>query len=209
MNCCVIGIGQFGLAAAVGLLENNNHVCVVDKDISIISNIQDKFSYAICMDVVDEQSLQSIGIDTYDVVIIAMGQSFEELVIIAGILKKKFSIPMIICRANNDQQKIILQMIGIDFIILPEKESALNLVDKISVGYGYFHRIADNYSITYLRCKKNWIGKTKEEIEKKHPEIVFLGIKVQSEIEMLENTYFFSGTELLVLSGLNSYLIEI
>lgn len=209
MNCCIIGIGQFGYAAALQLIENGNQVCVIDKNISIISNIQDKVSYAICLDVMDEQSLAMIDINTFDVIILAMGNNFEQLVIIAGLLRKKFSIPLIICRANNDQQKIILHMIGIEYIVLPEKESALQLIDRISVGYGYFNRIADNYSLNYIHCKKSWINMTIEEIKNRHPDIYLLGKKTQSEIEKLEDYYICEGNEILIFCGENKYLIDI
>jgi trk system potassium uptake protein TrkA len=209
MNCCIIGIGQFGYAAALQLIENGNQVCVIDKNISIISNIQDKVSYALCLEVTDEQSLSMIDINTFDVIILAMGQNFEQLVIMAGLLKKKFAVPLIICRANNDQQKTILHMIGIEYIILPEKESALQLIDRISVGYGYFNRIADNYSLNYIHCKKAWVDLTIGEIKEKYSHVYLLGKKSQSEIEIIEDSYICQGNEILIFCGENKYLIGI
>jgi trk system potassium uptake protein TrkA len=209
MNCCIIGIGQFGYAAAIQLIENGNQVCAVDKDITIISNIQDKVSYAVCLDIKDEKSLSMIGIDTFDAIILAMGQNFEQLVIIAGLIKKNFNVPLIICRANNDQQKTILDMIGVEYIILPEKESALQLVDRISVGFGYFYRIAENYSLTYVHCKKSWIGLTIEEIREKYPKVLLLGKKNQSNIEEINDYDVLHGNEIIMFSGENQNLLSI
>lgn len=210
MNCCIIGIGQFGHTTALQLVENGQKVCAVDKDITIISNIQDKVSYAVCLEVIDENSLKSIGINTFDIVVLAMGQNFQELVIIAGLLKKKFNIPTIICRASNDQQKTILHMIGIEYVILPEKESALQLVDKITIGYGYFHRITTNYSVTYISPKKSWIGMTIDELNAKYDnKIIILGKKINDDIEKLSAYNEIIGTELLVLAGENSFLFQI
>jgi trk system potassium uptake protein TrkA len=206
MNCCIIGIGQFGHAAALKLIENGNQVCVVDKDINIISSIQDKVSYAVCLEVIDEKSLAMIGVNTFNVIILAMGQCFEELIILAGLLKKKFNVPLIICRANNDQQKTILHMVGIDYIVLPEKESALQLVDRISVDYGYFHRIADNYSLNYVHCKKSWIGLSILDLKMKYHQINFLGKKAQSDIEEVSDNYICEGNEILIWSGYNEFL---
>ncbi len=209
MNCCIIGIGQFGHAAALQLIENGNQVCVIDKNISIISNIQDKVSYSFCLEILDEQSLSMVEINTFDVIILTMGHNFEQLVIIAGLLKKKFLVPLIICRANNDQQKTILHMIGIEYVILPEKESALQLVDRISIGYGYFNRIADNYSLNYIHCKKSWVGLSFIEIKKKYANIFLLGKKVESEIEAVLDYDICEGNELLVFCGENRYLLDI
>lgn len=209
MNCCVIGIGQFGYTAVLQLIENGMKVCAVDKDMAVINNIQDKVSYALCLEVIDEQSLKNIGVDTFDIVILAMGQNFEELVIIAGLLKKKCNVPTIICRASNDQQKIILGMIGIEYIILPEKESALRLVDKISIGYGYFYRITENYSVTHLSVKKSWIGLSIEEVLEQYGEgVLCLGKKVDEMIEKLSVYYKINGNETLVFAGENSLLFQ-
>lgn len=209
MNCCIIGIGQFGYEAALQLIENGNQVYAVDKDINIINQIQDRVSYAVCIEIKDEKSLSLIGIDTFDTIILAMGENFEQLVIIAGLLKKNFDVPLIICRANNDQQKTILHMIGIEYIILPEKESALQLVDRISIGFGYFYRIAQNYSLTYMHCKKNWIGSTIEELQDKFSKTSILGKKNQSDIQLIDKNYVLTGNEIIVISGYNKDLQSI
>lgn len=210
MNCCIIGIGLFGYTAALQLVENGMKVCAVDKDISVISDIQDKVSYAVCLEVIDENSLKSISADTFDVIILAMGQNFEELVIIAGLLKKQFAVPTIICRASTDQQKTILNMIGIEYVLLPEKESALELVDKISIGYGYFHRITQNYSLTYVSAKKSWIGMTIEDLKEKYNQtITILGKKVEEEIQPVRQFDKIIGTELFLIAGLNIKLLPL
>lgn len=210
MNCCIIGVGLFGYTAALQLTQNGMKVCAVDKDISIISDIQDKVSYAVCLEVIDEHSLKSISADTFDIIILAMGQNFEELVIIAGLLKKKFDIPTIICRASTDQQKTILNMIGIEYVILPEKESALELIDKITIGYGYFHRITSNYSVTYVSGKKAWIGLSIQELEEKYNhEITVLGKKIENEIERLSPFEEIVGNELFLIAGENTLLLQI
>jgi trk system potassium uptake protein TrkA len=209
MNCCIIGVGLFGYTAALKLIENGMKVCAVDKDISVISDIQDKVSYAVCLEVIDENSLKSISVETFDVIILAMGQNFEELVIIAGLLKKQFHVPTIICRASTDQQKTILNMIGIEYVILPEKESALELVDKISIGYGYFHRITDNYSLTYVSPKKSWIGMTLRELKEKYNQsIIILGKKVDQDIEEVNVFDEIVGTELFLIGGSNEKLLH-
>lgn len=209
MNCCVIGIGQFGYTAAIQLVENGVQVCAVDRDISIINKIEDKVSYAVCLEVIDENSLKNIGIDTFDIIILAMGQNFEELIIIAGLLKKKFKIPCIICRASNDQQKIILSMLGIEYIILPEKESALQMVDKISIGYGYFYRISNNYSVSYINAKKSWVGLSINDLKAKLENVTILGKKIENDIESVLSHGLIQIDDILVFSGENKSLFQI
>jgi trk system potassium uptake protein TrkA len=209
MNCCVIGIGQFGYSVALQLIENGHEVCVIDKDIAIITEIQDKVSYAMCMEIKDEKSLELINIDKFDSVIIAIENKFESIVIIAGLIKKYYSIPLLICRASFEEQKIILQMIGVQYIILPERESAIQLVDRISIGFGYFYRVSENYSVTYMLPKKSWVGLTIEELQNRFKSITFLGKKNNfNQIEVCYGQDIIIGDEILLCAGFNDDLIN-
>lgn len=209
MNCCVIGIGQFGYSVALQLIENGHDVCAIDKDIAVISEIQDKVSYTMCLEIKDEKSLELIGINTFDSVIIAIENRFENIVVIAGLIKKYYDIHLLICRASFEEQKIVLQMIGVQYIILPEKESAVQLVDRISVGFGYFYRVADNFSVTYILAKKSWVGLYCKDVKEKYKNMVFLGKKNHmNEIELINDYDVIVGDEILLCAGCNQYLIN-
>ena len=210
MNCCVIGIGQFGYAVTMQLVETGHDVCVIDKDIAIINEIQDKVAFAMCLDMKDEKSLELIDVDKFDTVIIAIESRFEDIVVIAGLIKKYYKVSLLICRASCQEQKIILQMIGVQYIILPEKESAIQLVDRISIGYGYFYRVAENYSVTYILPKKSWVGLYYKEIVEKYKNIVFLGKKnnMNNSIDHIDEYDIITGDEVLLCAGYNHNLIS-
>ncbi len=207
MNCCVIGIGTFGYHLAVTLSQHGIHVLAVDSDMAAVRQIQDKVANALCVHVIDEDSLRAIGIENTEVVVVCMGDNFEESVLITVLLKQKFSIPMVVCRSTSMIHKEILQLVGADYVVLPEQEAGIRLADKLSIRYGNFTRITHEYSLSYLRPDKRWIGKSIKDIdfEKKY-NVTLLGKRQGEYIVRLESAYVLHADDCLMIGGENSDL---
>src|SRR5256885_2026701 len=102
MKFCVIGLGRFGYQVATGLAEHGMEVMAVDSNEAIVASIRDQVTHAVCMLVVDEVSLRSIGIDEMDTVIVATGENFAQAILITALLKKRLHVPHVIARAINE-----------------------------------------------------------------------------------------------------------
>jgi trk system potassium uptake protein TrkA len=197
---------EFGYTTALKLIEKNNHVCGVDKNPDIINKIEDNLSYTVCVDIQNETTLESLHLDSFDVFIISLRGNFETTAFIAGTLKKKYPTTMILCRITRSSQKKILNMLGIEYTIFPEQESAENTADNLSVGRGYFTRITEHFSVSFIPCKKSWINKRLEDIEERYEHVKVLGIKEESEIISYEKNYIFLGDEIVTFAGKNENL---
>ena len=203
MNYCVIGIGTFGYNLAISLAQHGMSVLAVDRDMNAVKHIQDKVSHAVCTHVIDEESLRELGIEKAETVIVCMGDNFEESVLITAILKQKFNIPMVVCRSTSVIHKEILELIGADYVILPEQEAGIRLADKLSTRYGNFIRITQQVSLVHIRPEKKWISKTIGEIdfEKKYG-ISLIG-KRQGEVivPLTDDSVLHSDDYLIVLGN--------
>jgi trk system potassium uptake protein TrkA len=207
MNCCVIGLGTFGYHLATALTHHGASVLAIDSDMDAIRSVQDKVAHVLCLRLVDEESLRTAGIENYDVVVVAMGERFEETLLISAIIKQKFKIPMLICRSTSLIHKEILQLIGADYVILPEQEAGMRLADKLSVRYGNFIRVTQDYSLVYIRPQKKWIGKSFEEIElEKKYQISLLGRRLGENVKPLDNDYLIQEHDLFLIAGSNEQL---
>ena len=99
MKFCVIGLGRFGYQVATALAENGMEVMAIESDEAIVASIRDAVTQAICMQVTDESSLRSVGVDEMDTVIVAMGENFAESILITALLKKRLLTKKVITRA--------------------------------------------------------------------------------------------------------------
>ena len=207
MNCCVIGIGNFGYYLSLALIENKINVIAVDSDIVAIERIQNKVNHVICLKINDEESLKMIDVENMDVVVIAIGNNFEDSVMIAALLKRKFNVPMIVCRSMNNQHKEILDLIGIDLIVIPEQEAGIRLADKLNMDHRNFNRVTSDFSFTYIRAHKKWIGRLVQDIsEFNNEKIYILGIRAGELIKKIKSDHIILISDLILIAGNNDDL---
>lgn len=207
MDCCVIGIGTFGYCVAKSLMDSGNKVLAIDSDIAAIRSIKDVVTHSLCLKVFDEDSLTEAGLKEIEVVVIAIGDNFEDSIMLTALLKKKLKTQTVICRAINNQHKEILYLIGADHVVIPEEEAGKKLADKISIKYRNFNRLSPNYSLVNLKTSKKWVGKKISEIEELNDEkIIVLGIKINSEIKNINKNYILKQEDILLISGENENL---
>jgi trk system potassium uptake protein TrkA len=119
MKCAVIGLGEFGQAAAVGLARNGVEVIAVDVKLERVNAIKDQVTLAVCLDGSQETAMQAHGIGTVDVLIAAIGNNFEAQVL-AVVHAKELGIKKIVARATTPDHHRVLVAVGADHVFNPE-----------------------------------------------------------------------------------------
>ncbi len=129
---CVIGLGRFGMFLAERLAADGLEVLAIDSKQELVESIKDKVALAVRADARDEEVLSSLGVDTMDLVIVAIGDDFEaaELSLMAC---RVLGVPRIYARAHDHVKRRILQALGADQVIMPEEETALRLAQRLSM----------------------------------------------------------------------------
>jgi trk system potassium uptake protein len=207
MKFCVIGLGRFGYQVATVLSENGMEVLAIDSDESIVASIRDSVAHAIVMDVTDEASLRSIGVDEIDTVIVAMGEDSTESILITALLKKHLKTPYVITRAIDDLNKEILTLVGADRVILPEKEIGIRLADNLSSPFVDVTRLTKNFSVINIVTPEEFIGKTIGELSLfEEYEVHCLGKKEEEKITPVGPEYTIKELDKLIFAGPNKNL---
>jgi trk system potassium uptake protein TrkA len=207
MKFCVIGLGRFGYQVATVLAENGMEVLAIDSDESIVASIRDSVAHAIVMEVTDETSLRSIGVDEIDTVIVAMGEDTSESILITALLKKHLKTPYVIARAIDDLHKEILSLVGADRVILPEKEIGIRLADNLSSPFVDVTRLTKNFSIINIMAPEEFVGKTIEELELFEEYNVYcIGKKEEEKIGSISPDYVIKELDKLIFAGPNKNL---
>lgn len=210
MKFCVIGVGRFGYSVATTLAENGMEVLAVDSNESIIASIRDKVTQAICMRVADEENLRSIAVDEMDTVIVAMGENFAQSILVTAILKQRLHVPTVITRSISEIHRDILQLIGADQIILPEREVGKQLADQLSLPFKSLVRITPNFAIAQIQVPESFIGKKIKEINfEKNYHVNCIGLKINDEINLVQDNYVINSGDILILGGNNRDLSKI
>jgi trk system potassium uptake protein len=207
MKFCVIGLGRFGYQVATVLSENGMEVLAIDSNESIVASIRDSVAHAIVMDVTDEASLRSVGVDEIDTVIVAMGENTSQTILITALLKKHLKTPYVITRAIDDLNKEILSLVGADRVILPEKEIGIRLADNLSSPFVDVTRLTNNFSVTNIVAPQLFVHKSLGELDLfENYNVHCIGKKEEEKIIPIGPDYIIKELDKLLFAGPNKNL---
>ena len=187
----IIGVGQFGVHIARRMEELRCEVMAVD---TVEERIQEILPYVtnVCIgDATNEEFLRSLGIDNFDVCIVALGNSFQTSLETTSLLKE-LGAKTVISRAANDVQMKFLLRNGADEV----KYASDSILD--------FIHLDSNYSIYELKAPEDWYGRTLAQIDvRKKYKLNVLTVKRDSEVFIPEpDTQILQGDIVFVIGGI-------
>jgi len=202
MKFCIIGLGRFGKQLAKSLSEHNEEVLAIDSDEHEIIGVQNYVTQAICTEIIDTASLEAIGIEEIDVVVIGIGENIAQSILIAAIIKKRFKHVKVVARATSQTQKEILDLLKVDLVIRPEEESAITLADMLSSPFNSLARLSKSFSISLEPVDLEFVGKKVKEIDFYTTyKINCIAVKRDKEYISINENYTLLDYDELVLSG--------
>ncbi len=156
----VIGVGRFGRAVATTLYTLGCEVLVIDKNEQIIQSIADEVTHAVTVETLDEATLKALGIRNYDAVIVAIGDELEASMLVSLMLKE-LGVKYIISKAQGELHAKLLTKIGIDKVILPERDIGERVANTlVNTNIIDFIELSPEYSIAEISPPSQWVGKT-------------------------------------------------
>ena len=156
----IIGLGRFGAEMAVKLYECGEDVLAVDQDEALVDKIADRVTRAVAADARDADVLKKLGAGNFDRAVVAVGSDLAASALITMNLKS-LGVPYILCKAHDDTYRAILEKLGANRVIIPEREMADKLsLGLTSAGIMEYIEISDEYGIVEMNPPEAWIGKS-------------------------------------------------
>lgn len=204
----VFGLGNFGRSVALTLESLGCDVVVVDKSAEKIQEIADFVSYAMRADVSDADVLKSLGARNLDGAVVAVSENMEAS-IMATIISKELGIPYVMAKAKNDLHATILEKIGADNIVYPERDMGSRVAKNlVSTAFAEWIELSPNYSLVERVIPTEWEGKSLVELklrERYHINVVGLIIDGSVNVEINPNEPIPPKT-IMILIGSNNRL---
>jgi trk system potassium uptake protein TrkA len=156
----VIGMGAFGREIATVLKDQNTDVVVIDENKETISELkQQGFYHAVALDATELPALKRF-INPEDVVIVAMGESFESNILIVANLKK-IGVTQIYSRATKEVHTQILKSMNVVDTLFPEKYAGRKFgLELMYDSVKFISEYAPNMYISEVAAPKHYWGKT-------------------------------------------------
>ncbi|MFZ5646431.1 MAG: potassium channel family protein [Bacillota bacterium] len=159
----VIGLGRFGTSVAGTLNMMGYEVLVMDKDEGRVNDLADIVTHAVQVDAIEENSLKSLGIRNFDVVVVAIGHEIQSSILITLMLKE-MGVKKVVVKAATELHGKVLRKIGADVVVFPERDMgervarmlvSENVIDQIN--------LSPDYSLVELIAPADLTKKTLEE----------------------------------------------
>jgi trk system potassium uptake protein len=161
----VIGIGRFGASVATTLYEMGHDVLVIDNSEDKVEAIIDRVTHAVVADTTSETALKSLGITNFDVVIVSIGKDIQASILTTLVLKD-LNVNYIVAKARTTQHGKVLQKIGADRIVFPERDMGLRVAHNlIATNVLDFIELSPEYSIMEVIAPGDMIGESLRELD--------------------------------------------
>lgn len=161
----VIGLGRFGTEMALKLYNCGEDVLAIDTNEAIIDKLADRVTKAVAADARDLDVLRKLGVDDFDSAVVAVGSDLAASALITMNLKT-LGVPFILCKAHDDTYREILEKLGADRVIIPEREMADKLAKGLTTaGVMEYIELSDEYGIVEMSPPAEWLGKTIRALE--------------------------------------------
>lgn len=198
----LIGLGRFGKHIALQLEQLGHQVLGVDINEEKVNDAIGIVTSAQIGDSTKEEFLRSLGINNFDLCIVAIGNDFQSSLETTCTLKE-LGAKMVISRAKRDGQAKFLLRNGADEVIYPEKQVAKWAAIRYSSDHILdYIELDEAHSIFEVEVPKAWIGLSigKLDIRRKY-NINIMSIRENGKINLAINaeTILNSNMTLLVL----------
>ena len=126
----VIGLGRFGGSICEELSAEGMRVLAIDKNEHRINEFKNVASHSVIADSTDELALKELGIKNIDHVIVAIGDNIQASILTTVILVD-LGIKKITVKAQNDYHEKILNKIGANHVVHPERDMGKRLAHSL------------------------------------------------------------------------------
>ena len=161
----VLGLGIFGSSLVKTLSQFGREVIAIDKDSENVQRVSEFATKAVIGDVTDIQFLTDLGLDDIDVGIVAIGDRLEDS-ILATMNLKELGVPYVIVKAKNKRFKVVLERIGADHVVRPEKEMGEKIARTLlRKNIKDLIELDEENCIVEMKVPQSWIGKSLSQLD--------------------------------------------
>ena len=161
----IIGAGRFGLSLAEALAETGIEVLLIDRNNALVQNAIKKVTWAVQCDATSANALESAGIPECDTVVVAIGSNVEASMLVTANCKE-LGIKTVISKATSEIHGKILDKLGADHVVYPDRESAHRLARNITEHNAYdLLEISEGLSLAEIDVPEACVGKTLAEAD--------------------------------------------
>ena len=160
----ILGLGRFGRALARTLVEMGHDVMGVDANEAVVEKMAPVLTNCVQADVMDEQTLLSLGVTNFDIVVVGIGNRDKQASIFTTLMLKEMGVEHVVCKVSSNKHARILLKLGADRVVYPERDMGMRFAHSIAQSDVLeFIELSEEYSMMEINAPKYLIGKSLKE----------------------------------------------
>jgi trk system potassium uptake protein TrkA len=206
----VVGLGRFGSALALQLVELGREVLGIDADAKTVQDHAERLTHVAQADATDEQAMREVGAQDFETAVIAIGNHLEASVLATAVLVD-LGVPRIVAKAITAPHGKILERVGAHRVVFPEgdkgREEALRLAGRDVIDT---MQLEGGFLIVETMAPAELVGKTLAESHiRKRFGITIVAVKHRGETATYATPdTVVSDGDILVVAGENRVVEE-
>ncbi len=179
----VIGLGRFGLSVCQELVSSGAQVLAIDLNEDKVKTVAQFVTQAIVANCSVEETVTELKLSDYDMVMVSIGEDVNASILTTLILKES-GVKSVWVKANDKFHAKILQKIGADHVIMPERDMGVRVARKmLDKRVLEFQELGSNLAMTEVIIGSRLMGKSLAQLSLCQTEnIQVLGFKRGPEI---------------------------
>lgn len=131
MQVAILGLGRFGTQLTRSLAALGHDVLAVDQGEAEVQRVADQAAKAAIADITDVEALRDLGVAGMDVGVVAT--AVLEASVLATMNLQSLGVPQIYAKARSDRHATILQRLGAQRVMQPEKDGGERFAHLLQV----------------------------------------------------------------------------
>jgi trk system potassium uptake protein TrkA len=201
----VIGLGRLGSAMISTLTSLGHEVLGIDSDEEVVQDLSAAFpnAHLIAADATEESVLHDLNVGQFDGAAVVIGEDME-----AGILAtanlKEMGVPYVVARAMSKLHARVLERVGADRIIEPEKEMGAQVARTMaSPAVMDYVDLGGDEALIEAEVPEEWVDKSLAELHlSRQSGLTILAVKPKGKAGTIPNADTVLGKgDVIVVGG--------
>ena len=164
----VVGLGRLGISMVETLDSLGHEVLAIDKREGVIQRLADELPnvHLVATDGTDEATVRGLNVEGFDAAAVMIGENHLEAGILATATLKEVGVPRIVARATGGIHARVLEKVGADRVIQPEREIGEQLARTMAspVVLDYVD-LGEDEALIESQVPRAWLDKSLSELD--------------------------------------------
>src|SRR5919107_4013012 len=161
-------MGLVGTSLIRTLDSLGHEVLGVDHNEDLIQDFSDELPnvHLVAADATERTVLRDLGLEEFDGAAVTIGEGNVEANVLVTLILKDLGVPLVFSRANDSLHAKVLQRVGADHMVQPEKEFGEFLARQLtSPGMKDYMELGEDESLVEIEVPQEWVGKTLSDLQ--------------------------------------------